>query len=144
MNEMPHFTRLEQAVLDEICKRSRERPALEHQLATARVSRRKNTGDGFFTYFAVDRSGPPLTGPWRVLGNVAVTIEGFERPLLVALFMSKDGYAHMLEATTAAESTAGIDLSAVRFEIVHDLRTGGIGTVQFNARPSFHAALSTS
>jgi hypothetical protein len=51
---------------------------------------------------------------------VAVTIEGFERPLLVTLFMTKDGYAHMLEATTAGDSTVGIDLSAFRFEIVHD------------------------
>jgi len=121
---MPHFTKLEQAALDEICKHSRERPALEGQLATASVSSRKNTGDGFFTYFAVDRNCPPLAGPQRVLGNVAVTIEGFERPLLVALFMSKDGYAHMLEGTTAAEIIVGIDLSAVRFEIVHDLRAG--------------------
>jgi hypothetical protein len=126
MNEMPHFTRLEQAALDEICKHSRERPALEGQLATARVSGRKNTGDGFFTYFEVDRNGPPLTSPWRVLGNVAVTIEGFERPLLVTLFRSKDGYAHMLEATTAGDSTVGIDLSAVRFEIVHYFEDVGI------------------
>jgi hypothetical protein len=98
--------------------------ALEGQLATAKVSRRKNSGIGFITYFEVDRNGPPLTGKWRVLGNVAATIEGFERPLLVALFMSKDGSADMLEATTAGDSTIGIDLSALRFEIVHDLRTG--------------------
>jgi len=124
MNEMPHFTKLEQAALNEICKHSRERPALEGQLATASVSSRKNTGDGFFTYFAVDKNCGPLAGPRRVLGNVTVTIEGFERPLMVALFMSKDGYANMLEATTAGDSTIGIDLSAVRFEIVHDLRTG--------------------
>ena len=119
MNEMPHFTKLEQAALDEIRKHSRERPALEAQLATARVSSRKNTGDGFFTYIAVDKNCPPLAGPWRVLGNVTVTIEGFERPLIVTLFTSKDGYTHMLEATTAAESTVGFDFSAVRFEIVH-------------------------
>jgi hypothetical protein len=31
--------------------------------------------------------------------------------------MSKDGYANMLEATTAGDSTLGIDFSAVRFEI---------------------------
>jgi hypothetical protein len=57
---------------------------------------------------------------------VAVTIEGFERPLLVTLFRSKDGYAHMLEATTAGDSTVGIDLSAVRFEIVHYFEDVGI------------------
>ena len=87
MNEMSQFTQLEQAVLNEICKHSRERPALEGQLATASVSSRKNAGDGFFTYFAVDENCPPLAG-WLVLGNVTATIEGFERPLLIALFMS--------------------------------------------------------
>jgi len=115
-NEMPHFTALERAALEEICGHSQERPALEAQLATARVSRRKSTEVGFITYFDVDRNGPPLTSRWRVLGNVAATIAGFERPLLLALFMSKDGYANMLEATTG-DSTAGIDFSAVRFEI---------------------------
>jgi hypothetical protein len=81
------------------------------------VTRRENTGAGFFTYFAVDRNGPPLTSRRRVLGNVAATIVGFERPLLLALFMNKDGYAHMLEATAAGDSTVGIDLSALRFKI---------------------------
>jgi len=116
-NEMPQFTALERAALEEICKHSQERPALEGQLATARVSRRKNTEVGFITYFEVDRNSPPLTSRWRVLGNVAATIAGFERPLLLALFMSKDGYANMLEATTAGDSTVGIDFSAVRFAI---------------------------
>jgi hypothetical protein len=114
---MPDFTALERAALEEICTHSQERPALEGQLATARVSRRRNTGVGFITYFEVDRNGPPLTSRWRVLGNVAATIAGFERPLLLALFMSKDGFANMLEATTAGDSTVGIDLSAVQFEI---------------------------
>jgi len=112
-----HFTPLERAVLKEICKQSDEREALERQLATARVTRRKNTGDGFFTYFVVDRNGAPLTSRWRVLGNVAASIEGFERPLLLALFMNKDGYADMLEATAVGDSTVGIDLSVVRFTI---------------------------
>jgi len=114
---MPQFTALERAALEEICKHSLERPALEGQLATARVSRRKNTEVGFITYFEADRNSPPLTSRWRVLGNVAATIAGFERPLLLALFMSKDGYANMLEATTAGDSTVGIDFSAVRFAI---------------------------
>ena len=121
---MPHFTPLEQAALDEICKHAHERSVLDGQLATAVVSQRKLTEIGFFTYFTVERNGPPLTSRSRVLGNVAVTIEGFTRPLLIALFISKDGYVHMLEATTAGDSAAGVDFSAVRFEILHDLRTG--------------------
>jgi hypothetical protein len=43
---MLHFTGLERAVLEEICKQADEREALERQLASARVTRRKNTGDG--------------------------------------------------------------------------------------------------
>jgi hypothetical protein len=51
------------------------------------------------------------------LGNVVATIVGFERPLLLALFQHKDGYAHMLEATAAGDSTVGIDLSTLQFTI---------------------------
>src|SRR5579871_2517240 len=116
---MTHFTGLEQAALNEICKHAHEQSVLEGQLATAVVSQRKLTEIGFFTYFTVERNGPPLTSRSRILGNVAVTIEGFTRPLLITLFMNKDGYAHMLEATTAGDSAAGVDFSAVRFEIVH-------------------------
>jgi len=123
MNEMQHFTRLEQAALDEICKHAHERSVLEGQLATAVVSQRKLTEIGFFTHFTVARN-EPLTSRSSVLGNVAVTIEGFTRPLLITLFMNKDGYAHMLEATTAGDSAVGVDFSVVRFEIVQDLRTG--------------------
>ncbi len=114
---MLQFTALERAVLEEICKHADQRETLERQVATARVTGRKNTGDGFFTYLAVDRNGPALTSRWRVLGDVAVTIEGFENPLLIALFMNKDGYANMLEGTAAGDSTAGIDLSTVPFKI---------------------------
>jgi hypothetical protein len=105
---MLHFTALEQAD---------ERGVLESQLATATVTRRENTGEGFFTYFAVDRNGPPLTSRWRIQGNVAAAIVGFERPLLLALFRDKDGYVQMLEATAAGDSTVGVDFSTVQFKL---------------------------
>ncbi len=114
---MLHFTALERAVLEEICsEQAAERGVLEGQLATATVTRRENTGDGFFTYFAVDRNGPPLTRRGGVLGTVAPPIVGFERPFFITLFL-KDGYASMLEATTWGESTVGIDLSTLRIKI---------------------------
>ena len=115
---MLHFTALERAALEDICgQQADERGVLESQLATATVTRRENTGGGFFTYFTVDRNGPPLTSRWRVVGNVAAMIVGFERPLLIALFMDKDGYAHMLEATVMGDSTVGVDLSTVQFKL---------------------------
>jgi hypothetical protein len=115
---MLHFNALERAVLEDICgQQVDEREVLEGQLATATVTLRKNTGAGFLTYFAVDRSGSPLTSRRAILGNVVATIVGFERPLLLALFQHKDGYAHMLEATAAGDSTVGIDLSTLQFTI---------------------------
>ncbi|HZE55057.1 MAG TPA: hypothetical protein VE111_17545 [Bradyrhizobium sp.] len=115
---MLHFTALERAVLEDICRQQAdERGVLESQLATATVTRRENIGEGFFTCFAVDRNGPPLTSRWRVVGNVAAAIVGFERPLLLALFRDKDGYVQMLEATAAGDSTVGIDFSAVQFKL---------------------------
>src|SRR5882724_11423879 len=115
---MLRLTALERAVLEDICgQQADERGVLESQLATATVTRRRNTGEGFFTYFAADRNGPPLRSRWRILGNVAATIVGFERPLLIALFRDKDGYVQMLEATAAGDSTVGIDFSTVQFKL---------------------------
>jgi len=115
---MLHLTALERAVLEDICRQQAdERGVLESQLATATVTRRENTAEGFFTYFAVDRNGPPVTSRWRILGNVAATIVGFERPLLLALFMDNDGYVQMLEATAAGDSTVGVDFSTVQFNL---------------------------
>jgi hypothetical protein len=115
---MPDFTALERAALQEICEQQAdERAALETQIATGTVSHRENSGAGFFTYLAVDRTAPPVTSGGRVLGNVAAEIEGFKTPLILILFM-KDGYANMLEGAATADSTVGIDLSNLRFRIV--------------------------
>ncbi len=111
------LTALEQAALREICRQqTNEREILESQLATATVTRRENSGVGFFTYLAVDRSTKPMTNGERVLGDVAAAIEGFEQPLFLLLFM-KEGYAHMLEGATVNDSTSEVDLSSVRFKI---------------------------
>jgi len=83
---------------------------------TATVTRRENSGAGFFTYLAVDRTTAPVRNAKRVLGNVTASIEGFKQPLLMMLFM-KDGYAEMLEAAAVDDSTVGIDPSTLRFKI---------------------------
>jgi len=90
---------------------------LESQLGTATVTGRRNSGEGFFTYFAVDRNCPPLANRYRVVGSVFASIAGLARPLVLDLFTNNEGYAEMIEATTAAESTAGIDLAIVAFKI---------------------------
>jgi hypothetical protein len=104
--------------LQAICRQERDaREALERQLATADVTSRKNSGAGFFTYIAVDRTASPVAQAGRVLGNVAATIKGFKQPVLLMLFM-KDGYADLLEGAAVDDSTVGIDLSALEFEIL--------------------------
>jgi hypothetical protein len=111
------FTALERAVLAEICRQSgAEGALLERQLATARVIRRDNSGAGFFTEFSVERTTAPLSSTERVFGNVSATIEGFQQPLLLFLFM-KDGYAEMLEGATVTDKTDMIDFANVRFRI---------------------------
>jgi len=114
---MLDFTALERAALEQICTEVDEGGVLGRQLATASVTRRENTGAGFFTWFAVDRTCAAFMSCWRVLGNVHAAVEGFERPFTLTLFRDKDGYADLLEATSAAQSTVGIDLSTVRFTI---------------------------
>jgi hypothetical protein len=114
---MLDFTALERAVLAEICRDAEEPALLERQLASASVTRRENTGDGFFTWFAVDRTCAAFMSRWRVLGNVHAAVEGFERPITLTLFRDKDGYANLLEATSAAQTTVGLDFFTVRFTI---------------------------
>jgi hypothetical protein len=111
------FTPLERAALEAICRTHPDvREALEAQLATAAVIGRENSGAGFFTYLAVDRSTAPIQSSERVLGGVSASIEGFKQRLLLLLF-TKDGYADMLEGATIDDSTVGLDLAAVRFQI---------------------------
>jgi hypothetical protein len=111
------FTPLERAALEEVCRQQGpEQAVLEHQLSTARVTERRNSGAGFFTELSVDRGTAPVTNAQRVLGKVAASIEGFEQPLLLMLFM-ENGYAKMLEGATVTDSTIGIDFSSVRFKI---------------------------
>jgi hypothetical protein len=114
---MLQLTKLEQAVLKEICRQQiLMRQSLETQLATATVIRRENSGAGFFTCLAVDRSTAAVSSDKRVLGYVAATVEGFRQPILLLLFM-KDGYTDFIEGATVGESTVDIDLSTLRFRI---------------------------
>jgi hypothetical protein len=120
-----HFTALERAALGEICKQQTDdRGALEEQLATATVAQRENSGVGFFTHLAVDRTTTPLANARRVVGNIAASIEGFRQPLILLLFI-KDGYAEMLEGATVGDSTVGVDLSAHRLKGFSTVRSAG-------------------
>jgi hypothetical protein len=112
-----NFTALEQAALQEFCSTNPDiQTGLEAQLATATVIQRENSGAGFFTYMAVNRSAAPIKNSERVLSGVVASVEGFQWPLIFLLFL-EHGYAHMLEIATTDESTVGLDPSALRLEI---------------------------
>ena len=116
---MPLY-RLEKAILQSIATSKPEiAPALELQLEHIEVSSRQNTNAGFFTVMRPVRSNA-LIKHVRVLGNVFAKIEGMQNPMTFTLFV-KDGIINTLEGASVDESTADIDFSIVKFEIVKEV-----------------------
>ena len=113
---MKGFTKLEEAVLLTICGRSSDDQAvLDSQLETASVRNRNNTGAGFYTHFDVSKKTLPLHQ--NLLDDVWASVKGFAQPMGFILWL-KGGYADHLEGFTIADSTAGLDLSALTFEVL--------------------------
>jgi hypothetical protein len=109
---MLKLTNLEVVALSEIAK---QHPALAPQIATVTVLERENTGVGFFTELAVDRSSAVAIDSDRVLGNVWLDIEGFLNPMTFLVFM-EDRFVSLLEGATVGDETDRIDLHALRSE----------------------------
>ena len=109
---MLELTNLEFVALSEIAK---QHPALVPQIAAATVLGRENTGVGFFTTLAVDRSAATAIDSDRVLGDVWLDIQGFLYPMTFMIFM-EDGFVCLLEGATVGEETDHIDLYALRSE----------------------------
>jgi hypothetical protein len=117
---MTGFTRLEQAALRAIFAETPDlAPALERQLARAVVTDRENTGGGFFTDIAVADDAPPVAGP-AVLGNAThARVAGMEDGLGFVLCMEKGRLSLLQGHAWGPDSTAGLDLAALDFEIFH-------------------------
>jgi hypothetical protein len=112
------FTNLERAVLAAICEmHSADRAALEAQLSTATLLSRENTGGGFFTRFVVDRASSVAVGGMRLRDGPAIRIDGLEHGMGFILWL-KEGYADCLEGYSYAESTTGLALEGVGFEVL--------------------------
>jgi hypothetical protein len=112
------FTPLERAVLAAICDmHATDRSALESQLSTATLLSRENTGAGFFTRFEVDRVSSAAIGGMRLRDAPAAKIAGLEHGMGFILWL-KEGYADCLEGYSYAESTTGLALDSITFEIV--------------------------
>lgn len=118
---MTGFTAMETAALQAIFA---ETPAvsaqLRRQLICAMVTKRENTGGGFFTEMAVPDDAPRVNCP-KVLGYAAhARVEGLVWGLGFVLFM-EDGKLHLLEGyARGPESTASLDLNDLAFEIYHE------------------------
>ena len=114
---MIEFTKLEKAVLQDLCLQlPTERAILTAQVAAAKVRSRENTGVGFYTSFAVERSNlPPLAGERMRVGGWA-RVNGLENPMGFILWL-KDGYVDCLEGFATADSTVSMDLAALIFEM---------------------------
>lgn len=115
---MTAFADLEVAALRAIFMETPElAPALERQLEASIVTKRENSGGGFFTTIAVADDAPTVSCS-SVLGYATqARVRGLEHDLGFVLFI-KAGRLHMLEGFAwGPESTHGIDLMALRFEI---------------------------
>ncbi len=109
---MLELTDLEVVALSEIAE---QHPALVPQVAAATVLERENTGVGFFTRLAVDRSAVAAIDSDRVLGDVWLDIEGFLYPMTFMVVM-EDGFVSCLEGAAVGEETDRIELSSLRSE----------------------------
>jgi hypothetical protein len=122
---MSDFTDMEKAALRAIFS---ETPALsaglEHQLARAAVTKRENTGGGFFTGIAVAADVPGVQSP-KVLGYAThARVAGLEHGLGFILFTA-DGRLDLLEGySEGGEDSASLDLANLSFEIVLHHRVG--------------------
>jgi len=115
---MTAFTDLELAALHSIFSETPDLIVdLEQQLASASVTKRENSGGGFFTDIAVSDDVPSANSP-KVLGyETSARVEGLEQGLGFVLFM-ENGRLHMLEGYAwGPESTAALDLTDLTFEI---------------------------
>jgi hypothetical protein len=93
--------------------------ALQRQLDCATVTKRENTGGGFFTDIAVSEHASRVKCP-KVLGYAThARVEGLEDGLGFVLIM-KNGKLHLLEGHAwGPGSTASLDLHNLSFEIYH-------------------------
>lgn len=109
---------LEKAVLQAIrASRPEIALALDEQLENIEVSDRENTSAGFYTTMKPTRTKTLIEAP-RVIGNVFAKIAGMQNPMTFALFI-KNGLIDVLEGAAIDESTAEIDFSIAKFEIVN-------------------------
>lgn len=113
------FTRLERTILEIIAEAEPGiGPRLREILATANVTKRDNTGHGFFTYMETDTTFPRLKWKDRIISgpNVRVGVGGKSVPMGTILFL-RDGHPHFLEGFQYAGDVDlhDFDLADIKF-----------------------------
>jgi hypothetical protein len=112
------FTPLERAVMAAICEmHAEDRQVLEAQLLTAIFGSRENTGAGFFLNFDVNRDQTPAIAGERLRNGPQAQIAVLSHGMGFILWL-KDGYAHQLEGYTYDDSTVGMDLGKIDFQLI--------------------------
>jgi hypothetical protein len=115
---MSSFTDLESAVLHAIFSETPGiRDALERQFEAAEVLDRENTGVGFFTRIGVRADVPRVASPSPLGREVGAKVEGLDHGMGFILFM-EDGRIRTLEGFTYTDSTTGLDLEHLNFEVL--------------------------
>ena len=112
------LTDLEVAALRSIFSETPElADGLERQLAVAVVTKRENSGVGFFTDLAIPEEAPRVASA-SVLGyETHAHVKGIEHFLGFVLFV-RDGRMSLLEGYSFGDdSTTGLDLAALDFEV---------------------------
>lgn len=112
---MLELTNLEVSALSEI---ARQHPELLAQISVLTVLERRNSGVGFFTEVAVDRSSAERVDSKNPLGNIWLDIQGFESPMVFLVFL-EDGFIKFLEGATVGDQTDQIDLHSLVSEGLH-------------------------
>ena len=115
---MLDLTQLEQAVIASICARLPDlEAAIQGQMANARVTKRENSGAGFFTTLAVDPTTPAIDAFHPCSADAE--IDGLVHGMGFILFLDRTGHADFLEGFTYGEpdSTVGLDLVNVGFRL---------------------------
>jgi hypothetical protein len=114
------LTPLERAVFEFICESLPEdSAALRVQVAIARIRSRKNTGSGFFTYFDIDRTAPPIGEgkPRDMRDGPFASVQGAAHGMGFILWL-RDGFADCLEGYCyGVDDTKAWDLENLSFEL---------------------------
>lgn len=114
---MSGFNRLEAAVLEAVANGYPDHTAaLAAQFRNATVTKRTNSGAGFWTDFIVDRTAaPPVPLSEERLGATG-DIEGFVDPILFVVLI-RDGYSVQIEGAAIRDDTSAVNFDAVEFTI---------------------------